>query len=339
MKTAIPMRTRAAIRPKARPNAEMAGASPIVPPQAIAGRTLVLVIAIMTFLAGFTIAVVSVIDRAANAWASDIGREVTIEVRPLDGVVISAEVDKAVALAQEFPGVGGARGLSDAETQRLLEPWLGPGTDLSALPVPRLVIVSIDDAASFDAKALADAVGRQIRGGSVDDHALWIDRLSAMASSMVFAGIGLMTLMLIALVLSVVFATRAAMAGNRDVIEVLHFCGAEDSFNRRPISTPIPAVWRRRRRHRRCAGASCHGHRRLGDRRFGRPSRRRPDRSVVRPLRTAGNRLWPGADARRGGRPVDGSDLTPRRAAVPVGARLTRRTGKTPGFVNRRPIS
>lgn len=230
MKTAVNKRIRAVTTPKAPQGSDGTTASPIVPPQAIAGRTLVLVIAIMTFLAGFTIAVVSVIDRAADAWASDIGREVTIEVRPLDGVAIDAEVDKAVALAQEFPGVSGARGLSDAETQRLLEPWLGPGTDLSALPVPRLVVVSIDDASSFDAKALSDSVGREIRGGSVDNHALWVDRLSAMASSMVFAGIGLMALMLIALVLSVVFATRAAMAGNRDVIEVLHFCGAEDRF-------------------------------------------------------------------------------------------------------------
>lgn len=230
MKPAIPRPTRAANAPRTRPNADPAAASPIVPPQAIAGRTLVLVIAIMTFLAGFTIAVVSVIERAADAWASDIGREVTIEIRPLDGVAVDAEVEKAVALAQEFPGVGGARSISDDETKRLLEPWLGPDADLSALPVPRLVVVSIDDASAFDAKALADTVGRDIRGGSVDDHALWIDRLSAMASSMVFAGIGLMTLMLIALVLSVVFATRAAMAGNRDVIEVLHFCGAEDRF-------------------------------------------------------------------------------------------------------------
>lgn len=230
MKAAISKRNRATTERKDKARPDGTDTSPIVPPQAIAGRTLVLVIAIMTFLAGFTIAVVSVIDRAANAWASDIGREVTIEVRPLDGVSINAEIDKAVALAQEFPGVGGARGLSDDETQRLLEPWLGPGTDLSALPVPRLVVVSIDDASTFDVKALADAVGKQIRGGSVDDHALWVDRLSAMASSMVFAGIGLMSLMLVALVLSVVFATRAAMAGNRDVIEVLHFCGAEDRF-------------------------------------------------------------------------------------------------------------
>ena len=100
MKTAVPKRTRTAAVPKAaRAGADAANASPIVPPQAIAGRTLVLVIAIMTFLAGFTIAVVSVIERAADAWASDIGREVTIEIRPLDGVAIDAEVEKAVALA------------------------------------------------------------------------------------------------------------------------------------------------------------------------------------------------------------------------------------------------
>ena len=212
------------------PRPPVTGRSAIVPPQTIAGRALVLVIAIMTFLAGLTIVGVSVVEDAARAWRSDIGREVTIEVRPMDGTTPAAEVQKAVALAQEFPGVSGARALSDTETQRLLEPWLGAGVDLGSLPVPRLIVVSLDDPAAFDVKALAAAVGKEIRGGSVDDHALWVDRLSAMASSMVFAGIGLMTLMLVALILSVVFATRAAMAGNRDVIEVLHFCGAEDRF-------------------------------------------------------------------------------------------------------------
>ncbi|MCC2110912.1 MAG: ABC transporter permease, partial [Hyphomicrobiales bacterium] len=37
-------------------------------------------------------------------------------------------------------------------------------------------------------------------------------------------------LVLVAMVLSVVFATRGAMAGNRTVVEVLHFVGAEDGF-------------------------------------------------------------------------------------------------------------
>lgn len=222
-----PRRRAAAARPQIR---RLSGTSPIVPPQSIAGRALVLVIAIMTFLAGLTITGVSLVHDAARVWESDIGREVTIEVRPIAGADIAAEVGKAVALAQEFPGVGGAHGLTDEETRRLLEPWLGAGADLSELPVPRLVVVTVDDPAAFDVKALSAAVARDVRGGGVDDHALWIDRLSAMANSTVIGGLGVLTLMLLALALSVIFATRAAMAGNRDVVEVLHFCGAEDRF-------------------------------------------------------------------------------------------------------------
>lgn len=204
--------------------------TPIVPQQSIAGRALALVIAIMTFLAGLTIGAVTLVDDAATAWQSDIGREVTVEVRPLDGVSLDAEIAKAVALAQEFPGVAGARAITDEETRRLLEPWLGAGVDLAALPVPRLVVVTIDDPAAFDVAALSTAVSRDVRGGSVDDHAAWVDRLSAMAQSMVLVGLAVLALMLVAMVLSVVFATRAAMAGNRHIIEVLHFCGAEHGF-------------------------------------------------------------------------------------------------------------
>ncbi len=204
--------------------------TPIVPPQTIAGRALTLVIAIMTFLASLTIGAVSLVDEAADAWLSDIGREVTIEVRRMEGSGLEEEIAEAVALAQEFPGVGGARAVTDEETRHLLEPWLGAGVDLSALPVPRLVVVTISDPAAFDVAALAEAVGRDIAGGSVDDHDAWIDRLAAMARSMVAGGIAVLALVLVAMVLSVVFATRAAMAGNRQIIEVLHFCGAEDRF-------------------------------------------------------------------------------------------------------------
>jgi len=202
----------------------------IVPPQSIAGRALTLVIAIMTFLASLTVGAVAVIDDAARAWASDIGREVTIEIRPIEGVDTAAEVRRAVALAQEFSGVGAVRALSDTETRRLLEPWLGSGVDLDALPVPRLVVVEVDDPAAVDLSAMREEIDGAVRGASLDDHVAWIDRLRAMAEAMVIGGGGILALVLVALVLSIVFATRAAMAGNSDVIGVLHFVGAEPGF-------------------------------------------------------------------------------------------------------------
>jgi len=51
-----------------------------------------------------------------------------------------------------------------------------------------------------------------------------------MARTTILGGVGLLILMLAATVLSVIFATRGAMAANRPIIEVLHFIGAKNGF-------------------------------------------------------------------------------------------------------------
>jgi cell division transport system permease protein len=51
-----------------------------------------------------------------------------------------------------------------------------------------------------------------------------------MASVMTLLGVLVLGLVFTATALCVMFATRGAMAGNRTVIEVLHFVGAEDSY-------------------------------------------------------------------------------------------------------------
>jgi cell division transport system permease protein len=51
-----------------------------------------------------------------------------------------------------------------------------------------------------------------------------------MANTTVIVGIAILALVFVATVLSVVFATRGAMASNRDVVSVLHFVGAEDGY-------------------------------------------------------------------------------------------------------------
>jgi cell division transport system permease protein len=51
-----------------------------------------------------------------------------------------------------------------------------------------------------------------------------------MANTTVTIGVSVLALMLAATVLAIVFATRGAMAGNGDIIEVLHFVGAEARF-------------------------------------------------------------------------------------------------------------
>ena len=203
--------------------------APIVPERSVAGRTLVLLIAIMTFLSGVTLGAVVLVQKSAVAWSSDVGREVTIQIRPVEGEVMESNIRTAIALAEATPGVARAYALSLEESQKLLEPWLGAGLDLSALDVPRLVVVELGDTRDIDLSLLARDI-EAINGASLDTHAAWRQQLNTMAGTIVFSGLMVLALIVLATVLAVVFATRGTMASNREIVDVLHFIGASNSF-------------------------------------------------------------------------------------------------------------
>lgn len=203
--------------------------SPIVPAGNIAGRALVFVIAIMTFLSCLTLGAVALVRDTASTWQSQISREATIQIRPAEGFDIDAALARARDIAGTFDGVDNTSIVDTEATARLLEPWLGSGFDISELPVPRLVIVTIDERNPPDFAAMRAALSI-IPNLSLDDHRTWVDRLVSMARTTVAIGISVLVLMLSTTVLTVVFATRGAMAGNGHIIEVLHFVGAEARF-------------------------------------------------------------------------------------------------------------
>ena len=204
--------------------------APIVPGSNVAGRALVCVIAIMTFLSCLTLGAVTLVRSTASTWEGQISSEATIQIKPADGFDIEAALKEAQSIAAGFQGVSSARIVDRAATARLLEPWLGKGLDIDDLPVPRLIVVTIDTRHPPDFKALGDLIAAKVRNATLDDHRNWVDRLVAMARTTVTIGVAVLILMLSATVLSVVFATRGAMAGNGHIIEVLHFVGAEARF-------------------------------------------------------------------------------------------------------------
>ena len=204
--------------------------SQLVPENTITGNALVVVVAIMSFLACLTLGAVTLVRDASRDWQSDILREITIQVRPIEGVDTAAEAAKAATVARLVRGVAGAEVLPEAESARLLEPWLGTGLDLSELPIPRLIVVRLSDPAAVNLTTLANRLKAQVQGATLDDHRAWTSRLQTMANVTVIIGLSILTLVFVATVLSVVFATRGAMASNRDVVSVLHVVGAEDGY-------------------------------------------------------------------------------------------------------------
>ena len=202
----------------------------LVPVESIAGRALIIVIAIMTFLAALTAGAAQLVGAASSEWQSAVAREVTIQIRPVAGRPIDQEVTRAAEIARTTPGIASVKIYSREESERLLEPWLGTGLNLDQLPVPRLIVLRLDEQKTADFTALRRALVENVRGATLDDHRLWIARLASMAQTLVILAIGIVALVITATALAVAFATRGAMAGNRDIVEVLHFVGASDSY-------------------------------------------------------------------------------------------------------------
>src|ERR1700688_4066364 len=204
--------------------------SPIVPRASIAGRALVAVVAIMTFLASITTGTVLLVSASAAEWQSEVASAITIQVRPVAGRDIERDAAAVASAMRAQTGIVEIRPFTKEESAKLLEPWLGSGLSLDDLPVPRMIIARIQPGTSLDLAALRSRVAQAAPTASVDDNRAWIERMRSMSGATVLAGIGILALVIVATIISVSFATRGAMAANRPIVEVLHFVGAGDRY-------------------------------------------------------------------------------------------------------------
>jgi cell division transport system permease protein len=222
-----------ALAPRAALNRRM----PLIPRESVAGRALAAVIAIMTFLACLTAGGALLLEQESQGWRSEVLSEVTIQVKPDAEDDIESLVAKVAAVASQAEGVNHVRAYSAAESGKLLQPWLGDGLDLSSLPIPRIVVVDMTNGTEDDVRNLRAALARSAPQASLSDRRLWAARLATMAGAVVFLALAAFALMIAAMAIAIGFATRSAVAANREIIEVLHFVGASDRFIAREFET------------------------------------------------------------------------------------------------------
>jgi cell division transport system permease protein len=202
----------------------------LVPQRSIAGRSLVMVIAIMTFLASLSAGAANLVSRAANQWTNSIASEMSIEIHPVPGRDFEADVAAAAEMARNTQGIAGVKIFSRAESEALLQPWIGTGLDVTDLPIPRMIALTRAEGVKPAVAGLNQKLARLGGAASLDDHRAFISRLSAMANALIAVAVGIVVLVLAASALAVGFATRSAVALNHEVVEVLHLVGADDDF-------------------------------------------------------------------------------------------------------------
>lgn len=204
--------------------------APFLPERETRDGTLVFVVAVLCFLACVTALGVIAADRAARGWANQLTEEATVIVRPRPGETPDSAAARAAEVLAAVNGVTEVRALEPQKAYELVRPWLGDVADVEDLPVPRLVAVGLERRMPASAKALEAALKAQNVDAIVDDHSLWLSDVRRAAG--IARGMGAVVFLLIAGAAAAVvaFATRAGLAAQRDVVEVLHLSGAEDSF-------------------------------------------------------------------------------------------------------------
>src|SRR5258705_2316708 len=128
--------------------------SPIVPRASISGRALVAVVAIMTFLASITTGAVLLVSASAAEWQSEVASEITIQIRPAAGRDLDRDAAAVTEAMRTQAGILQGRPVSQDESSKLLEPWLGSGLSIDQLPVPRVVVARVQPGTTPDLAVL-----------------------------------------------------------------------------------------------------------------------------------------------------------------------------------------
>lgn len=202
----------------------------VMPAAGTTGPTLVLVIAAMSFLACLALGASLIVSKAASGWESDLTGTLTVQVKPSDEVSPDDQIAAARSLLLATPGIVKAEALGQEETAALIEPWLGTGTVSDSLPLPRLIDVELDKDAEIDMEALATRLADAAPGLVLDTHRQWIEDLLGATSAARFLAFAVLVIISATTIALVIFASRAGLSANQEVVEVLHLCGARDGF-------------------------------------------------------------------------------------------------------------
>jgi len=203
-------------------------------------RLLPWIIGFMVYIATLALAGTLMLNHVAQSWTSGLSGALTVQITPDpedEDDRSAADVTAAVRILLQTDGVASARPIPEDEIQALLEPWLGAGVAPDSLPLPRLIDVTLDRAIPLDLEALEARLALAVPSAMVDSHQSW--RETVVALTRAFQGVALIvvSVVTIASIVMVVFATRGGLSAHRPVIDLLHLIGARDSYIARQFQT------------------------------------------------------------------------------------------------------
>lgn len=201
---------------------------------------LMLLVALMTFLAMLALSGAFALQEIGTHWRSGLEGRATVEIPATDsaGKILSESTRSSarkeiLSFLKGAPAVMEAKALERSEIAELVGPWLGDTENLPAMEgiaLPDLIAVTL---ARDDPESIA-ALDRKIRAiaprARIDAHQDWLGDMLRFTGALQTAALILALVTGATTAASVGGAVRSRMAEHKADIEILHLMGATDSY-------------------------------------------------------------------------------------------------------------
>ncbi|MBS3927994.1 MAG: cell division protein [Sphingomonadales bacterium] len=187
------------------------------------------VIAIMVALTVIAAAAGLAFSNTARSASDALTGGITVQIVNANPVERDRQAQAALRSLRATPGVVEATLVSQAEIDRLIEPWLGAPTAEGAIPVPALIDARLRDPVSGEMLGQLRRTLRDVAPAArVDAQSTWLKPVFSAIGTMRWLSIALVGVLAFALAAAVLLAVRTALGTNRETIEIVHLLGGTD---------------------------------------------------------------------------------------------------------------
>ena len=198
-------------------------------PQERLGGPMPWVIAIMVALTVVAAGGALALSNMVSAASGDLAGSATVQIIEPDAGQRAAQVEAVQEVLGQDPAVQGFRVVPEEDIAELLEPWLGTGEEVEAVPLPALVDVELRGAAGRDDYARLEAAMRKVAPRArIDAQSDWLAPVLSALSALKWMALALILMLGFVGAAAVWLAARNALGGNRKTIEVVHLLGGSD---------------------------------------------------------------------------------------------------------------
>jgi cell division transport system permease protein len=144
---------------------------------------------------------------------------------------IEERIKNITEILKQTPGIKSSYAMSLKETTELLKPWLGDiGKNKLDIPLPRIITVEISDIIPLNIKALTDEIKNYSHLITIETYETWMSEFTKTLSALQTL-LGLIIILILTTTgITICYATKSGLTTNKNVIEVMHMVGAQNSY-------------------------------------------------------------------------------------------------------------